>query len=264
MRLIAMSLYSRLDEQQIYLKNHLQNTQKLFDQLLRYFANWNNTKLYPIDILDETPLFILVSPTKGLCGGLNSNIKRYINKSLFIEEHQNPSFITIGQNVTDHAAKQDLGPILYQCNNLSPNNYTAIAEKIIQHIFMHKEPYSSVTCYSAHLKNFFLQTPEKIKLIPLNTSNTAESEKELFFSDSEPIWEQQPEKVAEYLAHKYLKSSICNLLFQSLLAENAARFVAMDGSTTNADNYLERLVLQFNKTRQGLITREVAELSSNL
>jgi F-type H+-transporting ATPase subunit gamma len=52
------------------------------------------------------------------------------------------------------------------------------------------------------------------------------------------------------------------VFLQSLLAEQAARFIAMDHSTTNAEKYLDRLTLQYNKSRQSLITREVAELSA--
>lgn len=68
----------------------------------------------------------------------------------------------------------------------------------------------------------------------------------------------------DYLSILYVRSVILNLLFQSLLAEQAARFLAMDNSTRNADKFLDKLVLQYNKQRQALITREVSELSAGL
>jgi F-type H+-transporting ATPase subunit gamma len=67
-----------------------------------------------------------------------------------------------------------------------------------------------------------------------------------------------------YLVDSYIKSSITNLLFQSLLAEQASRFLAMDNATNNAENLLEKLNLQYNKSRQAIITKELSELSSSL
>ena len=79
----------------------------------------------------------------------------------------------------------------------------------------------------------------------------------------DPILEQQIDELLEYTAASYTYAYVLNVLFQAILAEHAARFLAMDSSTTNAEKYLEKLTLQYNKIRQAVITKEVAELSSN-
>ena len=80
----------------------------------------------------------------------------------------------------------------------------------------------------------------------------------------EPIWEQDKLEIVNSAARHYLGVHTTTILFQALVSEYAARFVAMDNATTNAENYLETLTLQFNKLRQALITREVSELSASL
>ena len=73
------------------------------------------------------------------------------------------------------------------------------------------------------------------------------------------IWEQDVPVILDYLAIRYMRSAVIALLFQGLRAEQAARFLAMENSTKNAEKYLECLTLQFNKLRQGLITKEITE-----
>jgi F-type H+-transporting ATPase subunit gamma len=264
MRLISMSLYSRLDEQKITVETFKQSVLNLFDKLQPHFKDWQNPTLFPVDILDETPLFIFTSSTKGLCGGLNANLNRYKDSKFFIEEHQKPTFITIGKRAEEYVSENKFGNIIYQYNELNSNNLLTVAEKITQSILTAKTPYSSVTFYSSYLKNFFVQAPQKTIVIPFTKSTNNDTETENITFEDEPIWEQSKEKIADYIANKYINASIVHLLFQALISEHAARFVAMDSATTNAEKYLDTLTLQFNKTRQGLITREVSELSANL
>jgi F-type H+-transporting ATPase subunit gamma len=105
--------------------------------------------------------------------------------------------------------------------------------------------------------------------MPLQTIDTTDQEANSDeFLELEPddtiLWEQPQEEVLDFLAIRYLRSTIIQHIFQALRAEHAARFMAMENSTNNAEKYLDRLTLQFNKLRQSLITKEVSELSSSL
>ena len=92
-----MSLYKKLEKKHVDLVYYTESIRKLFFRLLKNNPDWNNQLLCSNDIFDTTPLFIVVSTTKGLCGSLNSNLFRYIKNSVFIEEQQSPMFITIGK-----------------------------------------------------------------------------------------------------------------------------------------------------------------------
>ena len=183
-----------------------------------------------------------------------------------MEEHQTPTFITIGNKATKLVEQQKLGKILESYTDLNSNNFTDIAMRIKKVIATTSDnaQYSSVTFYSTYLKNFFSQAPRKNTIIPLNYLNEQKDNDQKNIEPVEPIWEQNIKEIADIMGMNYLQSNITHILFQALISEYAARFVSMDGATTNAESYLEKLTLQFNKLRQGLITKEVSELSVNL
>ncbi|MGD1997530.1 MAG: F0F1 ATP synthase subunit gamma, partial [Candidatus Dependentiae bacterium] len=143
-----------------------------------------------------------------------------------------------------------------------------IARTITSLICSAKEPYTSVRVYYTHLQNFFMQSPTKEKIIPLDLNAEQDDASgvkiELPKGHNRYLWEQEPAQISKHIIRHYLYTSIVSVLFDSLISENAARFIAMDQSTNNAEKYLENLSLDYNKSRQSLITREISELASNM
>jgi F-type H+-transporting ATPase subunit gamma len=273
MRLISMSLYSKLDKERIATEHHQQAYVSLFKSLRARCPQWKSDVFFPEDVLNSHPLFIIISSTKGFCGGLNNMLFRYTEQKLFVEEHQKATFITVGKKAIDFVEKHDLGPIAATYADLNSNNFADIAHSIIKFITAAQPHHSSVTVYSTFFKNFFAQKPSKTDLIPLvspeepetqEASQEATPETPDEFLLIEPVWEQDKIETVSYAAQRTIETIMTYILYQALISEYAARFVAMDGATTNAENYLETLTLQFNKLRQALITREVSELSANL
>jgi F-type H+-transporting ATPase subunit gamma len=258
MRLISMSLYSKLDKERLAIEYHKESYTSLFKTLYKCCPKWKSQAFFPQDILNQSPLFIIISATKGFCGGMNNILFRYIEEKLFVEEHQSATFITIGKKATDFIEKQNLGSIVATYNDLNSNNFSETADSLIKFITQAQPYHSSVTAYSTFFKNFFAQRPNKTDLIPIIPQQEPESAEESI------EWEQNKIETVSYAAQRTINTMITFILYQALISEYAARFVAMDGATTNAENYLETLTLQFNKLRQALITREVSELSANL
>ena len=104
----------------------------------------------------------------------------------------------------------------------------------------------------------------KVSLIPLDITSSESSDIKPQVPLSHYIWEQEPAALGAHIARQYLFTRLVHILFDNLISENAARFIAMDQSTNNAEKYLESLGMEYNKSRQSLITREIAELSSNM
>lgn len=268
-RLVSMSLYGKLERQRAPLSTYMHNVRSLFIHLAQG-AQWNDHILFPGDVLDQNPLLIIVGTSRGLCGSLNSNLFRYVNKAVFVESHQQAKVIAIGQKAIKFAKEAQLGEISCIYHELTSHNLTTITDDLMEKILYAQQAYSSVTFFSNELKSFFMQRPLKTTLIPACLDDhdtehaTTQGQAHNVLEDSQIIWEQDFNAVAANLAQMYLRSTITNTLFQALIAEHAARFVAMDSSYTNAEKILERLTIQFNKLRQALITREVAELSASL
>ena len=265
MRLVSMSLYSRLDKQISALNLYRQTIDLHFKNLIHAAPGWTNKILMPEDLLDSQPLVILISAVKGMCGSFHSNLIKYYERHFFDQEHQTVHFITIGQKATNFVsaaiAREKRGTLVQSFVEINSHSLEKIAQQIIQHINEAQPHYSSVTCYSNLFVSFFKHNPQIVSLIPLLSSGEQQTASQEFH---DYMWEQEPAIIVDKLAERYLKTSLTHLLTQSLLAEQSARFMAMDSATTNADKYLEKLTLQYNKLRQAMITKEVAELTAGL
>jgi F-type H+-transporting ATPase subunit gamma len=75
---------------------------------------------------------------------------------------------------------------------------------------------------------------------------------------------QSREYILDILVKQSIRAQCEFLLFQSLMAENAARFISMDSSTRNAEQLLETTRLAYNKLRQAKITKEISELTGSI
>ncbi len=266
MRLISMSLYGKLEKQGHPLAHYRKVLTQLFNEVTDANVGWDNPILFPKEEGDKRPLIIIVASTKGLCGSFNSNLFRHIKREMHLEKEQTPTFVTIGSKARNIVRDEGLGTAAEQFNNFNSSNFLHIADEITKIITEAKEPFSSVIFYSNFFLSFFLQKPDATQLIPFNPEVATPQDQEAQSSKdivSELIWEQDPHVVLDYLSLRYLRGSICHLLFQSLLAEQASRFVAMDNATGNADKFLERLTIKYNKARQSMITKELSELTAS-
>lgn len=263
LRLVSMSLYSKLEKQDATLKYYTKTIRNLFTEHLQYAPDWKNQVLLPNDLLDSNPLFIVVSSSRGLCGSLNSNLFRYLESAIFVKEHQEARYITVGAKAHKFIKERAMGTIEYSYNELNSNNFITIADALVEKILNAPKHYSSVALFGTERRSFVHQNPRKATIIPIiadqkKTETNAKNQEE----NKEVIWEQSNEEILEVLSTGYLRCSIIDMLFQSLLSEYSARFLAMDSSTTNAEKFLERLTIQYNKARQASITKEVSELSA--
>ena len=263
-RLVSMSLYGKLERQEQQFGTYQRTVEKAFLRLAGPLLDqWRHEVIFPEDKMDATPLIVIAATNKGLCGSLNSNLFRYISIIMNITEHQTPSFIAIGARANKFILENNFGPVIASYNDLKAESLSQVTADILEKIFTAPEPFSSVTLYGNKGKSFFIQTPYHATLLPFDPNEVAEAiEKSSAIDQEDVLWEQPREVVLEQLARQYLQSRLILFLYYTLKAEHAARFLAMENSTNNAEKCLEKLTLLFNKTRQALITREVAELGA--
>lgn len=263
-RLISMSFYNKLEKNYQPLNLYSTHLRTLFGHLLLYAKDWANETFLPHDLLDQRPLFVIVSTSKGLCGSLNSNLFKYFEQSLFLEPHQQASFIAIGSKAITYIKGRKLTSIVSVYQEVNSSNLFALTEELIAKILFSDARYTSVSFFSNEARSFFSQRPIKKTVLPLSVTMLKNDFDNTFDPDTEPelIWEQEREMVLDRLAMRYLHSTIMQILFDAMRAEQAARFLAMDNSTNNAEKYLEPLIMQFNKMRQALITKEISECVS--
>ncbi|MFC1842678.1 F0F1 ATP synthase subunit gamma [Candidatus Dependentiae bacterium] len=282
MRLISMSMHSRLRGKTPLLKKYNNEVAKLFKKLRFLAPHWKSPITHPDSPKESNPLFILVGSQKGLCGTFNTNLLKEFEKVMPQSERKNTNFITVGKKAVDYLSGQTVKSMVGQFNEMTMRNFTEISNEIVDIIVNAKTPYSCVKILSNELKTFFFQDPRLLELIPLDNSADTESpvktstdaksnvqsesnkEEDLSqaFNDGY-IWYQKVEDLLDKMAPQYIASNINALLVESLLAEQAARFISMDTATRNAKNLLEETTLQYNKLRQAKITKELTELATN-
>lgn len=261
MQLISMSTHSRLRSRTPLLTNYQQEVERMFNKVRFAAPTWHSPIMYPDTAPENNPLIIIVASQKGLCGNFNSTLFHKFETSFSPEFLKNASLITIGKHAQNYINKYPAGKIIVNFDKFSSLQLNLISGRIVEIISTAQKPYSSVIVISNALKTFFVQRPLSTTILPL--SSTAHDAAAQSTGGEDYTWEQQPGEILDDLALQYLTATMYRLLFQSLLAEQAARFISMDNATRNAKQLLEDTQLQYNKLRQAKITRELTELSAS-
>lgn len=258
MRLIAMSSHSQLKHSQDIISSYTHQLETVFHQLLTHAPQWKHPILNPPTPQQGKVLLVIVGSQKGLCGSFNNHVFKLAHKELKRLENKEVDIVPVGQKVVDFANNLSKGEQKHSYKKFSIRNLSEIANGITNSIFHASPAYGSVIIISNRFKSFFAQIPKAAQLIP-----SAPQAGETIPSVDEYAWEQQPEKMLDELAFSFLNAHIQLLLFDSLLAEHAARFISMDAATRNANGILEATKLEYNKLRQAKITKELTELSAS-
>jgi F-type H+-transporting ATPase subunit gamma len=259
MRLIAMSAHSRLKRKEADLKHYIDTINILFSKVYKLQQDWHNPIMKPKSNHTKI-LVILVGSQKGLCGTFNTNLFTYFTQQMARHAESTFDSIAIGKKAIDFLNRNHTHiQVISAYNNFSIRTIFTISQTIADLIIHAPTPYSSVIMFSNDLKSFFIQKPIRTNLIPLVAATS-----DVLAPTEGYLWEQEPTVVLDTLAHHYLEAHIQHLLFTSLYAEQAARFLSMDNATRNAVSLLENSKILYNKLRQAKITKELTELTGSL
>jgi len=260
MRLISMSTHSRLKHKEEPLKVYNNAVSDLFHRLTTIQPLWKSPILQPKETDSEKWLIILIGSQKGLCGSFNSSLFSSFKK------HQStypPSthYVAIGKKAVDFIQSTQNLAAIKTFPVFTNTTRNSIAQSIVKILATEPQPYTHVVVFSNKLKTFFVQKPSVTTVVPLINHDDSKTSSTHY----DYLWEQAPDDILEYASTVYLESLLEHILFQSLFAEHAARFISMDTATRNAENLLDTTKLKYNKLRQAKITKELTELAgSNL
>lgn len=256
MRLISRSFHMRMNKEQEMLKEYRDTLCTTFTELRNIAPEWKPEKFFPPEKLVHKELLIIIGGQKGLCGNFNASLFYWIDTHK--EELKTPykRIVVLGKRIQEHLIKRAI-TIKKNYEELKPSNLEAHTQELWNDIFNQNERYTKVTILSNQPKTFFIHEQRYQQLIPFigcaNKPNTQSSE--------DYHWNHDSNKILNTLAEDFIKLSLRTALFESLLAEQAARFLSMDNATRNANKFLETMQLQYNKARQAKITKELTELS---
>lgn len=245
MRVISMSMHSKLGNKLEFLENYKNQLNEI-----TFIVKKSCKNITTQNINNKKKLIIIIGSDKGLCGPFNSGILKLIKS----ENLNNFDILTIGKKITDNLKNKF--KIVADFQSLSYKNLNKITSSIFT--LIEQDNYSEITCINTKPKNFFSQVPQKNIIFPVENELQGQG-----INTEEYIWEETPEQIYESLKKEYLKFSISYSLFESLFAEQAARFQSMDNATRSAEKILEDMQIQYSKLRQAKITQEINELTSH-
>lgn len=262
MRLISMSSRSRLKAKEFPLREYSHALQTLLDTI-RSHSPTTYTRPPSISEANSHPLYIIISSQRGLCGNFNTSLFHYIEREVLQKKISTLTpVIAIGKKATTFVEHHPRLNLIRTYPELHAKKIEVISQDILTFLLQHDPRFTTVTIISNTLKTFFVQKPHQTVLIPLDLppTNSADNSKK----ESDYQWEQSPEYLLEHLTHQMMLMRLYYTLFESLLAEHAARFISMDAATRNAQTLLEETRLHYNKLRQTKITKELTELVSSM
>jgi len=213
---------------------------------------------------DQVHLCVVLTADRGLCGGFNTNIikkaKTFFKKIL--KDGKTLKIITVGSKGYDQL-KKIYGKNIVEKISFKESkkaNYLD-AEKVGKLIIdlFNKNEFDICTIFYNQFKNVITQIPQEQKIIPLKIESADSSSKEIKNS-----YEFEPEE--DEILGNLLPTNISTQIFKALLensaSEQGSRMSAMDSATRNAGELVDKLTINYNRSRQAAITKELIEIIS--
>jgi len=204
---------------------------------------------------------ILVAADKGLCGALNSNLFRMAAQF----DPESTLFITAGRKAAQFVAATRRRLIAELAYGDSPRFSEARAIAAFARDLFLKKEVDEVRILATRFVNTLTQHPVSLEFLPVGeirgmTIPGAEPEKELA-ARKESLFEPSPNAFLAYMLTHYLNIYVYQVLLNAKASEQSARMVSMKNATDNAEGLIEDLRLEYNKLRQGNITKELLEIA---
>lgn len=214
----------------------------------------------------KTRGIIVVGTDKGLCGGLNSNLFRYLSS---IEG--DVKYVSVGKKVKQYlsAAQKDLIADFEVSDKVGFHEVRNVVEFMLKAFV--EEEVDTVEVIYTHFVNTIAQEPEQITVLPLaDLTEMREKMRSRFGDDAstapkddrEILFEPDADSMTEKLASLFIKQQIFQLVLEAKASEHSARMVAMKAATDNASSLVDDLTLEYNRARQAAITQEILEIAA--
>lgn len=193
--------------------------------------------------------YIVVGGERGLAGGYNNNIFRFVNTLL----DENSVVIPIGKKALEHyqsAGAEILTDSFSQVSAIGVGESLEIG-RLVAKLFTEKK----IDCVKIVYTKFISILSQQVtcdNLLPLTMPEGTESK--------EPIFEGDPEEMLDSIVPEYLGGSVYIAVSESFASECAARRTAMNAANKNAEEMIDGLTLSYNRARQAIITQEITEI----
>ena len=243
----ARKLFEETNENSHFITNTISELFNSSDEVPQQYLEGNR------DI--ERTAYIVITSSKGLCGGFNTNVLKRAHAEIDAEDSA-PLIVAIGGKGLEYFDKR--GYDIYGSYLAPPESITFLeaAELSSPLIRMYDEgEIDSIELVYTSFVNAMEQKVVKQRLLPFRVEKDPE-----IVSTQRTEYEPSVDVVFNYLIPKYVEMEIYSSIVESATCEHAARRMAMESATDNAREMLDRLNLNYNRARQAAITDEIIEI----
>ena len=262
MKMVAAAKLRKAQEQALASRPYT----SLMDKVVSKIAS--KTSGNSLDLLtgksdNKTQLIVVFSADRGLCGGFNGSITRAVRAEVKKLEQDGikVKLLMVGKKSAD-ALNRELGHLFIERidGNSAKPNYTdaeILANKIIS-LFENDEFGMCKVIFN----KFVSAITQEVTFKSVIPADIQENEDEVNESNSIYEFEPSEEEILNDLLPRNLATQLFSSQMESTASELAARMTAMDNATRNAGDMIDNLTLQYNRTRQAVITKELIEIIS--
>ncbi len=213
---------------------------------------------------DDVHLLIVATSERGLCGGFNGNIAKLAraHAAELKAAGKTVKMITVGKKGRDQL-KRDFGDIMIdhvdmsEVKRLGYTHAAEIGKDVIKRF--DSGTFDVATIFYSRFKSIVDQVPTALQLIPAKFETTAEASEA-----SSTVYEFEPDEneILDELLPRAVSTQIFTALLENGASEQGARMSAMDNATRNAGEMIDKLTIEYNRSRQAAITNELIEIIS--
>ena len=212
--------------------------------------------------VDNTHLLVVMTSERGLCGGFNGNIAKLVRAKAneLTAAGKTVKVLTVGKKGRD-ALKRDFGDMfvghvdLTEVKRVGYTDAQGIAKDVLARFDAGE--YDVATLFYSKFVNVVTQIPTAQQVIPASFEEAEDASVSAMYD-----YEPSEEAILADLLPRGLATAIFSALLENGASEQGARMSAMDNATRNAGEMIDKLTVEFNRSRQAVITNELIEIIS--
>ena len=250
MEMVASSKLRKAQNQVLASRPYFQTIYATIGDIVR--SNRDFSSPYLLAQACEKVLYVVIAGDRGLAGGYNSNVLKSVLPHM---EGKEATVLPIGKKAVDYFQSHGY-PLLNQAyleaEDISVADCFTMAKDLCKR-YLNGEFGQMYVVYTDYV-SVLSQVPQTRQLLPLLR------QEEVGKNQSDIVYEPDCETVFAAIVPEYLGGVIYGALCESRASEQAARRTAMDAATSNAEEMIGQLSLQYNRARQAAITQEITEI----
>jgi len=263
MKMVAAVKFRKAQENVIAARPYARKIAEILKSLIPTVENIENELLQEREV--KRICMVVVTSDRGFAGPFNTNLikeaERLIKEKYadFYNSH-NLTLVTLGKKSFDFFSKRNYD-IFARYVGIFDRIEFASARKVVTDLldgYLDKKFDKVIVIYNEFKSAAQARITEE-QFLPILSIDDAEEETE---NVADFIFEPAAKDIIDYLLPKHLNTQIWRVMLESYASEQAARMMAMESATSNANDLIKTLLLTYNKARQAAITKELLEVVS--